>query len=142
MAFVSLEDMAGTIEVTVFADLYRQSRELIESGEPIVVSGTRNGENENPRVLASEIHRLADAQRQFCSALRITITTTGVDPSSVKELKSILSRRKGRVPIKIHVVMPNRTETVINLPSTSCDPSDGLIMELHKTFGPQSAVFE
>jgi len=142
MAFLFLEDMTGTTEVTVFSDLYKEKKELLESGDPLVVVGTRNGENDNPKVLANDIHRLEEAQRYFSSALCIKITTTGLDPSSIKNLKQILSRNKGRIPVRIHVIMPNKTETIINLSSTLCDPTEAMLVELQDAFGGQSVNFE
>ncbi len=142
MAFVFLEDMTGTTEVTVFSDLYKEKKELLQSGDPLVVVGTRNGDNDNPKVLANEIHRLEEAQRHFSSVMHIKIATTGIDPASIKNLKSILYRNRGRIPVKIHVIVPNKTETIINLSSTLCDPSESLVIELQSIFGVQSVNFE
>jgi DNA polymerase-3 subunit alpha len=142
MAFVFLEDMTGTAEITVFSDLYADKKELLESGDPLVVVGVRNGENDNPKVLAHEIHRLDEAQRHFSSVIRIKITTTGIDPSSIKTLKSILARSKGRIPVRIHVIVPNKTETIINLSSTLCDPTESMLVDLQNTFGGQAVFFE
>ena len=142
MAFLFLEDMTGTTEVTVFSDLFKEKKELLESGDPLVVSGTRNGDNDNPKVLANEIHRLEEAQRHFSSAVCIKITTTGIDPSSIKNLKQILSRNKGRTAVKVHVIVPNKTETIVNLSSTLCDPTESMLMELQEVFGGQCVMFE
>ncbi|MCX5861657.1 MAG: DNA polymerase III subunit alpha [Deltaproteobacteria bacterium] len=142
MAFVMLEDMTGSTEITVFSDLYQKSRDLLESGEPLVVAGVRNGDTDAPKVLANEIHRLQEAPRHFSKGLRIRISTPGADPFQIKDLKRILSRHKGRLPVKINVVIPNRSETVINLPSTTCDASEAMLAEVYNTFGYQAVTFE
>ena len=142
MAFVSLEDMAGTTEVTVFSDLYQQSRELLQSGEPLVIAGVRNGDTDTPKVLAQEIHRLEEAPRHFSKEVRIRISTPGADPLQIKDIKRILTRHKGRLPVKIHVVIPNRSETVISLHSTTCDASESMLAEVYNALGYQAVSFE
>jgi len=126
----------------VFSDLYLQSRELLQSGEPLVVAGVRNGEAETPKVLANEIHRLQDAPRHFSKGMRIRISTPGADPFQIKDLKRILAHHKGKLPVKLHVIIPNRSETVINLPSTTCDASDAMLAEIYNTFGYQTVSFD
>jgi len=142
MAFVSLEDLKGVTEVTVFSDLYRSNLDLLHSGAPVIVAGTREGDAEAAKVLASEIHRLDDAPRHFGKGIRITLSTVGTHPHQIKDLKDILARHRGRIPVKLHVVIPNKTETVINLASFPCDGSEGLLADVQGTFGYQPITFD
>jgi DNA polymerase-3 subunit alpha len=142
MAFVNLEDLRGIAEVTVFSELYRSAADLLQSGEPVVISGTREGEPDTPKVLAQEICRIKDAPRHFSTGVQIKISTRGADPDQIKQLKKILARHRGRTPVKLHVVIPNRTETVINLGSVGCDVSDAFLQEMHNTFGYQPVSIE
>jgi DNA polymerase-3 subunit alpha len=130
------------VEITVFADLYRTNRALLESGEPLVIVGTREGDPATPKVLATEIHPLVEAPMRFGKGVRITISTLGTGPRHIKDLKEILSRHRGRVPVKLHLVIPNRTETVISLSSVACDASDAMVTEVHNAFGYQAVSFE
>ncbi len=142
MAFVTLEDLTGSIEVTVFSELYLHNMELLQSGEPLLIAGTREGEQETPKILASEIHRLQDAPRYMSKGIQIMISARGTDPLQIKDLKTILGHHPGRLPVKLHVVIPHRTETVISLSSVFCDPSEALVAAVHKTFGQHSISFE
>ncbi|MGB6063413.1 MAG: DNA polymerase III subunit alpha [Desulfomonilaceae bacterium] len=142
MAFVALEDLTGVTEVTVFSDLYGQCRDLLRSGEPLVIAGIREGDRDAPKVLAQEIYRIEEAPRRFSKRMQIRISTLGADPLQIKDLKRILARHKGRLPVSLHVVIPNRTETVISLNSVSCDPSESLLAEVHDTLGNEAVYFE
>jgi len=142
MAFVSLEDLRGVTEVTVFSDLYRANLDLLHSGAPVIVAGTREGDKEAPKVLANQIQRLDEAPRHFGKGVRITLSTVGTHPHQIKDLKEILSRHRGRIPVKLHVVIPNKTETVINLGSFPCDGSEGLLADVQRTFGYQPITFD
>ncbi len=142
MAFVALEDLTGVTEVTVFSDLYSQCRELLRSGEPLIISGIREGDKDSPKVLAQEVYRIEEAPRRFSRGMQIRISTLGADPHQIRDLKRILARHKGRLPVKLHVVIPNRTETIINLNAVSCDPSEDLLTEVHGALGYQAISFE
>ncbi len=142
MAFVSFEDLTGVTEVTIFSELYLQSLDLLNSAEPLILSGVREGDKETPKILAQDICRIQDAPRKFSKSMRIKLSARAVDAHQIKDLKSILLRHKGRLPVKVHVVIPNRTETVINLSPLSCEPSDVLLDEVKNTFGNHSISFE
>jgi DNA polymerase-3 subunit alpha len=142
MAFLTLEDLTGTVEVTVFADVYAETQELIKSGDPIVVSGPKEGNAENPKVLAQEIFHISEAKSRMSNEVRITLSSRRSDPSHVALLKGILSRHKGRVPVTFEVIIPNRTTTVIKVPTLRCDASDSLFTEVKQALGYQPMSFQ
>lgn len=142
MAFASLEDLAGITEVTVFSDLYSQTRDLIHSGEPLMISGVREGDKESPKVLAQEIYRIEEAPRRLSKGIQIKLSARGADPGNMKDLKAVLTRHRGRLPVKLHVVIPNRSETIINLSSFTCDPTEDFLAEVKDTLGYQAVSFE
>ena len=141
MAFLSLEDLHGTTEATVFSDLYLPNRDLLQSGEPLIIAGTKEGDADTSKLLAKEIHRLEEAPRHYTEAMKITLSARDVEPGRIKDLKQILLRHKGRLPVKLHLVIPHRTETVISLSSVSCDGSDALLTEVRNAFGYQPISF-
>jgi DNA polymerase III subunit alpha len=141
MAFFGLEDLSGVVEVTVFSDLYMQYRDLLRGSEPLIVSGVREGDKESPKVLAQEICRLEDAAQRFSKGIQITISARGIDPEKIKDLKRILMRHRGRLPVTVHVIIPYRTETIIKLSSVACEPSEQLLTEVQETFGEKAMSF-
>jgi len=141
MAFVTIEDLEGTIEGTIFSDVYSTSRDLISSGDPLIFAGTRDGDADAPKMLVNEIHRLKDAPRYFSKEVQIRISALGADPIQIQQLRKTLGKYKGRIPVKLHIVIPNRTETIINLTSITCDPSDALFAEALDVFGYQPVTY-
>ncbi|HMK33815.1 MAG TPA: DNA polymerase III subunit alpha [Desulfomonilaceae bacterium] len=142
MAFISLEDLTGITEMTVFSDVYLQCKDLLLSGDPLVISGIREGDKDAPKVLVQEIYRVEDAPRRLSKGVQIKISARGADPSHIQDLKTILYRHKGHLPVKVHVVIPHRTETVISLASVTCEPSDELMSEVQEVFGNDAVFFE
>lgn len=135
MAFITFEDLESVVEVTVFADLYAQKRDILNCGEPLILSGLREGEPDSPKILAQEIHLLKDAPRHFSRSVVVKLSTLGADLGQVRSLKNILERYRGKVPVKLAVTIPNRSETVISLGSLGCDPSEAFMSEVKNQFG-------
>ena len=67
MAFITLEDIDGTIEVVVFPKAYDKFRQYIEENKPIVVSGRASvSEDQEPKVICDTItpyERLVDTDK-------------------------------------------------------------------------------
>lgn len=135
MAFVTFEDLEGVVEVTVFSDLYALTRDILNCGEPLIISGLREGESDSPKILAQEIHLLKDAPRHFSRSVVVRISTLGTDSAQIRSLKTILTRYRGKVPVKLSVTIPNRSETIISLGSMGCDPSEAFLAEIRNQFG-------
>ena len=61
MAFITLEDLVGTVEVIVFPRQYEQYRNLLEEGEKIFVTGEAQiEENNDGKIIANNISSFAD----------------------------------------------------------------------------------
>lgn len=142
MAFMELEDLEGSVEVTVFSDVYVQNRALLQSGDPLIVSGTKEGNGENPKILAQDIIRIEDAPNKFGRMIHIRIVATGATPEHIKDLKRILGAHRGSIPVTLHVVVPNKTETVLNLPSVTCGATQELVEQVEHTLGRPSITVE
>jgi DNA polymerase III alpha subunit len=60
MLFMTMEDLAGMLDVAIFPDVYRQVRGFIHSSEPFLVTGvvkTDPGRSE-PLLVAEKVKRL------------------------------------------------------------------------------------
>src|SRR3989442_1225098 len=61
MAFLTLEDMSGTVEVTVFPETFKASAELLRGREPVLVRGRIDDADKGRVVLAEDIRLLEQA---------------------------------------------------------------------------------
>ncbi|MDE0207772.1 MAG: OB-fold nucleic acid binding domain-containing protein, partial [Candidatus Tectomicrobia bacterium] len=61
MAFLTIEDLHGSFEVTVFPDLYRESAGTCESDAPVIVRGKVESDGNTGRLVAQRIAPLRDA---------------------------------------------------------------------------------
>ncbi|WP_420565248.1 DNA polymerase III subunit alpha [Thalassobaculum sp.] len=111
-AFVQLTDRTGVFEVTLFSEVLASARDLLESGEPLLVRADARIEDDNLRLLASSVEPLDKAVERTAAGLEIFLH----DISPLEPLKSLI-QNEGRGRGRIHVVVPTaRGDVRIKLP--------------------------
>ncbi len=73
-AFVALSDDTGGFEVMMFSEVLAASKELLESGAPLLLTVDAQLEDDKIRLLASKVDALEKAIARRLSNLRITVT--------------------------------------------------------------------
>jgi DNA polymerase-3 subunit alpha len=119
MAFVTLEDTAGTIEVVVFADLFARVESLVQSETPVVVRGTLERNEDSGKILAEDLLPLSEASERLTESIHIQVNAALHTRADLEALQRLLSgaENRGEVPGFVHIVIPDKTETIIRLPS-------------------------
>src|SRR5262245_8763633 len=86
MGFATIEDVEGTIEVTIFPELFRQTAAHLRSGAPLLVRGKVEGTTTARKLLADDVRPLpAESEGHSVSPLpracRVAVSTDdGSDP--------------------------------------------------------------
>ncbi len=143
MGFVTLEDLTGSAEVVVFADIYQKAAEYLKSEEPILVTGVVDVGEKSSKVIASEIAALNEISARATRLVHFTLQSTGLLREQLESLKEIISRHQGSCRTFLHLDLPPTTRTTINLPaSCAVEASENLLMEVRNLFGYNAATFE
>jgi DNA polymerase-3 subunit alpha len=99
MAFVTLEDFSGTVELVCFSDCYDKGKEHIEIDRMILVTGrvsTREGEA--PKVVAAETLPLEKLTERFNCQLVIKVTNECSEETLDRAL-AVLDEYRGSAPV-------------------------------------------
>jgi DNA polymerase-3 subunit alpha len=151
MAFVTLEDMDGAIEVTIFPETYRNSVVHLRSGQPLLVRGKLEGSDDGRKILAEEIRLLDLAEEPppapaagadpGPSRCRIRVATGEGARELLDRLREACRGRPGPVPLYLHIRLADGAEVVIQ--------GDGgvrydaaLVEAVEAILGPGSVVYE
>ncbi|MBI3031713.1 MAG: DNA polymerase III subunit alpha [Candidatus Rokubacteria bacterium] len=155
MAFATLEDMTGSVELTVFPGPFKVAAALLRSGEPIVVRG-RVDETEKGRVvLAEDIRPLGgaapreaaeadpfnagpDREPQTC---RIRVPANGESEALLESVKRVCGEHPGRVPLFVHLLLPEQ-EVVVRVKGLGVDPAPDLVTKVEALLGQGSVLIE
>ena len=128
MCFLRLEDLKGSVEVVVFSDVYKESRDVIGSEQPLLVLGklerqTRrgsspnasSGETEECKILATEIMLLSEADKVRSKKIHITAPAGGCSTEAFMDIKRLLQEHPGHSPVFLRLVYPDSGEVVLGL---------------------------
>lgn len=148
MAFFSLEDRTGSVEVMVFPDTFSAAASAIKSDEPILVSGILeiaedNGgqEKKGCKVKATEIVLLRDATARQSTRANITISGD-LAKTHLETLKEILARHPGTCRTFLRFRMDGFQNGVIPVPQLTVAASEDLSVEVERVFGYNAVRFE
>ena len=139
MAFVTVEDRTGEIEVVVFARQYLGSAGLLVTESPIVVHGTISvRDEEKPKILMNSCERLLTddefaKDRPQTLYLRVASTDT---PAAVQALAE-LRRAPGDRPVVLYDISHAR---YVRLADCKVHISDSLCGTLAALLGPDNVV--
>jgi DNA polymerase-3 subunit alpha len=99
-AFVQFSDATGVFEVTFFSEILAVSRELLDSGKPMLITCDARAEGEQLRLTAQALSSLEEAALTTVAGMKIILS----DEKPLKTLKTLLidkpeNRGKGKVSI-------------------------------------------
>lgn len=151
MAFFEIEDPHGRIEVIVRPREIEKSehtREVLTSGEPIVLKGTvklerrRDAEDEDPepKLVFYDAALLEDVLKKRTKYVAISLPVDQVDRKKLEALRRTLQSHPGPVPVSL--ILQNPAESwLVDMEETgmSVEPSDALLAGLEQLFGRKVA---
>lgn len=136
MAFVTLEDMSGLAEVTLFSSVYSTVSGLIEKDSAIMVEGRVTRDEKSSKILADTVVSINKAEETWTASVHLNLDMTGLDKETLQKLYEILKEHKGTSTAYLHLLMPQRTDTIIALPdSIRVKAGEGLTEAVNKFLG-------
>jgi DNA polymerase III subunit alpha len=147
MAFFTLEDMDGTVEVTVFPEPFKTAAACLRSGEAVLVRGRVDDGDKGRVVLAEDVRLLEQALAESSgrprrgvaaaepNACRIRVAP-GEDPSvALAAVRRLCGEHPGSIPVFLHLLL-DAQEVVVRARGLSVDGSRELVAEGETVLGP------
>jgi len=162
MGFVTIEDLSGSVEITVFSDIYSTSSSLLKSDDPLFITGKLEKSEKGCKVLvmkggeqngnkhshrdrgpAGEIKLLSLARAQTTRKVLFNLCMDRTTTGHIDALKVIIERHRGGIPAYIQFVIPERSRSIMPLPAEmNVAASDDLRLEVERLLGYNAATFE
>jgi DNA polymerase-3 subunit alpha len=150
IAFFTLEDTSGRVEVKVRQGQIETHAHVLTSGEPIVVSGKvsfpMTDDNEEaeaaprePTLLLDEARLLVDVIKQDTKSIAIRLHERKAKPDQLGKLGDVLRGSPGGCPVQIVIQLESGSEAILSLKGIRVEPSDGMLARLEKLFGEKVA---
>ncbi len=143
MAIITLEDLNGVVDVLVFPSTFVKSGSLIRPDAIVFVNGRVNLREEEPKIIANEIVTVDSVRAKYTKAIMVNVVTAGLEKNSLGNLKKILSRYPGRVPVYLNFVKPDGGRTTVATGrNLSVEPHEGLVRDIEKILGRDVVNFK
>jgi DNA polymerase-3 subunit alpha len=145
MGFATIEDVEGTIEVTIFPELFRQSAAHLRSAAPLLVRGKVEGTTTSRKLLADDIRPLpAEENGPVASPLprscRVSVRADGTsDP--LPALRAICESHRGTLPLILRL-RTGGTDVDVRSRTLRVRPSPAFVEAVEGLLGPGSVAFE
>jgi len=111
-AFVQMSDTSGVFEVTVFAEVLAQSRQLLDEGHPLLVVVDVRSEEESLRLMAQRFEALDKVAAQAAAGLKVVLG----EGDALAPLKQMMLREsggRGRVTVVVPVTPAREVEIAL-----------------------------
>lgn len=138
MAFVTLDDRTGRLEIAVFSELYRDCRERLRKDALLVVEGpvTVDEFSGGFKMSANQVMDLDEARRARARRLVITLDAQRAANGFLAELERVLrAHRNGACPVCLHYENTQASADLALGPEWRVDPAQGVLDELARLAG-------
>jgi DNA polymerase-3 subunit alpha len=117
MGFVTIEDLQGAIEVTLFSRLYAAAGDLLAEDAAVLVQGQVQKDEQSVKLVAETIVPLAKAEETWTASVHLRVDLSRTDRARLVGLKEVLEKYPGTCKTYLHLRTPDRTEAVFELPA-------------------------
>jgi len=118
MAFVTLEDQHGTIEIVIFSSVYAEVQELLFEDSAVIIQGRVKKDENSVKILADTIVPIEKAEETWTASIHFNLNRNKTKKDLLLRLNDILKRHPGSCDAYIHLLSPKETDTIIALPDT------------------------
>jgi DNA polymerase-3 subunit alpha len=112
MMWLSLSDMVGSFEVTLFSEVLGRARDLLADGNALLITADVRMDGESLRITAQEVSSLDDAAAKAGAGLRIWLDRT----ESLSHIRALLDREgkgRGRVTLVPKIGLQRSLDVVL-----------------------------
>jgi DNA polymerase III subunit alpha len=160
MAWVTLEDLSGSVELVCFPGReagrsilgkdgkwtkgparpgYEAWETLLKADDPILVTGTvqlniRDEENPVAELIVEQVQSLKEVRDKRLKRLELRVRADLVTDERLEELSRLAQSHAGATPLALSIVFPGEAEAVIGA-HCKVDVTDELISQVDRLFG-------
>ncbi len=145
MAFVTLDDRTGRLELAVFADTYQECRELLIKDRLVVVEGEVSVDDYSGgiKMSARKVYDIDNARESFAKRLVLTLDHRRAANGFVRDLAQALGPfREGHCPVRIDYRRPDARAQLTLGADWRVRPTDELLRRIAELAGEDSVRIE
>ncbi|MBU4286542.1 MAG: DNA polymerase III subunit alpha, partial [Proteobacteria bacterium] len=118
MAFVTLEDQHGAVEIIIFSLAYTAVQELLVEDNTVIIHGQVKRDENSVKILADTVVPIEKTEETWTASIHFNLNKNKTGKDLLLRLNDILKRYPGSCYAYIHLFSPEETDTIIALPDT------------------------
>jgi DNA polymerase-3 subunit alpha len=116
MAFLTLEDLKGFVEVTLFSSVYSEVMDIVQEDTAIFVEGRMTKDENTVKILGTRVVPIDKAEETWTTSVRFNLDAAELDQRKLEQICSVLQKHGGDCSAYIHLKLPKHAEAIIELP--------------------------
>jgi DNA polymerase-3 subunit alpha len=143
MAFLTVEDFAGSAEALVFSDTYSAHRELLQPDAVVVLAGaTSTREDEPTKILVEKVMSLDEAWNEIPKKIVLEIPVEQANDAAIQQLIQLLRANQGSCSLFFRLRNGGASNFDFRAKSLKIRLNAGLLQRLKELFGLNAARVE
>ena len=140
MAWITLEDLDGTIDGVVWAETYtdivQKYPDLIAAEKIIFVKGRVDKKRETPTLQIIEVFPVEEGVNRLTTTVVLRFNRARHNPQIIAQVKPVLQKHPGRTPVFASVAIDDEKSLILKIPSDSAvKPTRALVDDLEQVLG-------
>ena len=138
MAFATLEDLNGSLEMILFSDVYKNSISYLGGDVPVVVKGKVDKGEDSVKIIASALYPLEQAKAAFVNTVHIKADANRIKADSLEKIRGVFNIHTGKSPVYFHLLWNDREVVVAASDEFKVDSSEKFIKDIETLLGEGS----
>ncbi len=115
MAFCSIEDQSGSIEVVVFSDLYVKAHTFISDEQIVIIEAKVQKKDNITKLIGNIIVPIEDAAKEWTNSILISLDTQNHSIETLEKIKSIIQMYPGDAVTCLEIKIDDNTPVMVKL---------------------------
>jgi DNA polymerase-3 subunit alpha len=130
MAFGSLEDMNGTVDLVVFPDAFEKVRDRFVVDAMVVLQGRFSGRNGRTSVQVEQLLPIEQARETLADTVNVLLPGDVIGLERLETLRILCQRHPGACQLRLHLDLGEGKRTIVVSRRVEVAPSDVLLGEI------------
>ncbi len=141
MCFATLEDLTGKIECIVFPKTFEEYEEILDTDEPLIMSGNVNLLEEPRKFFPSKVQKLKDQAEERVTSVRINVKMDELSSHRLDRFKQVILSYKGSVPMHVIFEGPEARGKLALGEDFLINPTPQMAAKINEVFQRNSVQF-
>ncbi len=118
MAFVTIEDLQGAVEMVIFPSVFSEVSELIVTDNVLIAEGKLQKKEDSISILADIIVAVDEAETKWTASMHIHMDSDSITRDTLDQLKTTLNNHPGNCSVYLHMMVDGKIKVVVQLPES------------------------